>query len=491
MRSRLMTTPMPPRERPRLRRFHHLQLADISLLRRIDISVLLASRTLSGAASAMLTYGAMVHLARIGASQLEVSLLSASAALAALSFGLRGGAVADSTPKRLALAIGYGAQAALCIVIPTFVGTDLLPILLLIFGVSILSQITSPALKAAVAIVASAPEVATVTVLLGVAGGIGTALGSAILAPLLIKLWDIRIVSYVAAVIFSLAATRALKLPGDPGSVAAHREQHAGNNGLPRTYGLHAMAEWLLTHQAVATMILSGAIVTTLGDVFETLQPVYVRNVLDTDPANTIYVFAPGAIGWGAGSLFAPGLVQRSGERWLVSLALGGFAVGMILFGLIDLVEEILAPLSPLRLLSIFGIDLSDGVLAAGVIAILTQFSATCATVAVQTYVNRRVPLVGQGTTFGMQTTIAKGMSVVATLGLGALATAFGVRLAFLLAPALVLIAAVSLIWGSYRARGDPEQPTWGEVFASYWDDVAPRSAQGEGQAKPANVLGG
>jgi hypothetical protein len=119
------------------------------------------------------------------------------------------------------------------------------------------------------------------------------------------------------------------------------------------------------------------------------------------------------------------------------------------------------------------------------VIAILTQFSATCATVAVQTYVNRRVPIVGQGTAFGMQTTLAKALSIVATLGIGALATAFGVRLAFFLAPALVLVAAVSLIWGSYRARRDPTPPTWGEVFASYWDDVAQRPAHGEGQATP------
>jgi MFS family permease len=487
MRTRLMTVSLPTRERPRLRRFHHLILADISLLRRVDISILLASRTLSGAASAMLTYGAMVHLARIGASQLEVSLLSASASLAALSFGLRGGAVADSAPKRLALAASYGAQAALCIVIPTFVGTDLLPILLLIFSVGILSQITTPAIKAAVAIVASAPEVATVTVLLGVASGVGTAIGSAILAPILIKLWDIRIVAYTAAFIFCLAASRALKLPGDPGSAAAVRRQQKGS-AAPRTFGARSMAEWLFAHQAVATMLLSGAIVTTLGDVVDTLQPVYVRTVLDTDPANTVYVFAPGAIGWGVGSLVAPRLVQRSGERWLVSLALVAFAAGMILFGLIDLVQGVLAPLSPLRLLSIFGIELSDGILAAGVIAILIQFSATCATVAVQTYVNRRVPLVGQGTTFGMQTTLAKALSIVATLSLGALATAFGVRLAFFLAPALVLAAAVSLIWGSYRARGDPAPPTWGNVFASYWDDVMPRSAHGEGGATPANL---
>jgi hypothetical protein len=53
-----------------------------------------------------------------------------------------------------------------------------------------------------------------------------------------------------------------------------------------------------------------------------------------------------------------------------------------------------------------------------------------------------------------------------------------------------VLVAAVSLIWGSYRARGDPAPPTWGEVFASYWEEVAPRSAHGEEQATTADESG-
>src|SRR6476620_3951596 len=164
----------------------------LALLRRPAVEVVLFSQILSRAGSQILSYGSMVHLAGIGGSQIEISLLSASGTLAALVFGVRGGAVADSVPKRVALGLSYAAQAALCFVVPRYLGTGVGALLLLIFAVSILTQITSPALKVAVALVATAAELATVTVLLGFAGGIGTAIGSAILAPVLIKQWGSR-----------------------------------------------------------------------------------------------------------------------------------------------------------------------------------------------------------------------------------------------------------------------------------------------------------
>src|SRR5690242_9005519 len=77
------------------------------VLRNPAVEVVLFSHVLSKAGSQILSYGSMVHLARIGGSQIEISLLSASGSLAALAFGVRGGAVADSMPKRVALGLSY------------------------------------------------------------------------------------------------------------------------------------------------------------------------------------------------------------------------------------------------------------------------------------------------------------------------------------------------------------------------------------------------
>src|SRR5215207_6821456 len=103
----------------------------------------------------------------------------------------------------------------------------------------------------------------------------------------------------------------------------------------------------------------------------------------------------------------------------------------MVHYGLIDLVTPLLAPLSPLRPLARVGIELSDPILAAGLIAILVEFGTAGATAAVQTYVNRRVPLTRQGTTFGIQSVVSNGLNVVGTLAAGALATDFGTKIVF------------------------------------------------------------
>jgi hypothetical protein len=64
------------------------------------VQVLLFSRLLSELGMSTLTYGAMVYLAREGADQIQITLLSSAGALAALIFGLRGGLIADSLSRR-------------------------------------------------------------------------------------------------------------------------------------------------------------------------------------------------------------------------------------------------------------------------------------------------------------------------------------------------------------------------------------------------------
>ena len=436
----------------------------LALLRRPAVEVVLFSQILSRAGSQILSYGSMVHLAGIGGSQIEISLLSASGALAALVFGVRGGAVADSLPKRVALGLSYAAQAALCFVIPRYLGTGIGALFLLIFAVSILTQITSPALKVAVALVATAAELATVTVLLGFAGGIGTAIGSAILAPMLIKQWGITIAAYAAGVLFLFASIRALRIPEERRRTAKTEAER------PRIGGFREAGAWMLAHQAVATMILVGAAVTVLSRIFDSLQPIYVRSVLGADPTYAIYIFAPGAIGALIGQLSSPILIRWPGERVLAVISLAVFSGAMVLFGLINVVASALARFSPLRLLSVVDIHLSDQILAAGMIAILVEFAQAGAATSVQTYVNRRVPLDVQGTTFGVQAFVTNAIGFTGTLAVGALATVFGTRAIFLLVPPLLAATLIWLIRLSFRSRDEPV-PTPRQALATLWNE--------------------
>ena len=206
-------------------------------------------------------------------------------------------------------------------------------------------------------------------------------------------------------------------------------------------------------------MILVGSIVVALFDGLNTLMPVYVRDVLGEDPTNAAYILAPGGIGFMVGTALGPWWMNRRGERAVGVMGLAILSLGYVLFGLIDIVAPFLALISPLRLLDLFGFTLTPEIEAAGLISILTAFGSTGTGAAVQTYVNRYVLLARQATTFGMQEVLDNAMTLFAVLTLGALATALGPRLVFIVAPPLIVLVVVGLIrMGFHVTAQDPPQ---------------------------------
>ncbi|HET7094508.1 MAG TPA: MFS transporter [Thermomicrobiales bacterium] len=427
-------------------------------LRDPAVQALAVSRFATTLGISALSYGAMVYLATVGASQATVSLMGAARYLAALIFGIGGGALAEAMSKRTAMVTAYILQAAACFIVPTVWGTSVSSLIFLIFLVAMLGQIVTPAVKAATALVATAAQVAVVAAVVSVAGGIGAAMGAAFLAPILINVATMRTVAYVAGLVMILGAVRTLKLPHEAGAASARDAVRAidWKTAIPSR---QRTAEWLLANRRVGAMILVGAMVVALFDGLNTLMPVYVRDVLGADPTFTVYIMAPGGIGFLAGSVLGPWLMDRQGERRLAIGALMILSLSFVLFGLIDLVAPLLAPFSPLRLLGMFGVTLTPAMQAAGMIAILTAFGSTGAGAAVQTYVNRNVILARQATTFGMQEVLDNAMILFAVLALGTIATVFGSRVVFIFAPILVVAVVVWLIQASFRLtdRDTPE----------------------------------
>jgi len=426
----------------------------LDVVRQRDVRILAISRFMSKTAISVLAYGTMVFLARGGASQFQISLANGATFLAALLFGFQGGQLADTMPKRLALAAGFGVQAALCLVTPSLLGTGVGALLLLVFVASALAQVVTPGLKAAVAIVSTPEQLATAGALVSVIGSIGAAIGSAFIAPLLIKVSGIEAVLYVGGVLFAFGAIRVLALPEEGGE----RNIRAAMNEVdwkPSALSMNQTARWIVAHREVGVMILIGAIVVALYQGFNTLLPIYVRDVLEEDPADTIYIFAPAGIGFLVGALYSPRLIHRYGERRLSVVSLGCMAVGMMLFGVLDAVAPVFAVLSPLRLLELFGITISTKTLAAGVIAIPLNFGSTAAGAAIQTFVNRRVPVAQQGSVFGVQQVQTNALCLVAVMVLGAISTATGPRFVYLVAPIVVIALIVWLVVYSYRSVQD------------------------------------
>ena len=428
------------------------------VLKNPGVRALIGSRFATALGIATLTYGAMVYLATIGASQLAISLIGGTRFFAALLFGIGGGALVDIMSKRTAMVTAYSLQAAACFIVPTVWGTSIPSLVVLVFLEAALGQIAVPAVKAATALVSTAAQVAVVAAIIAVAGGIGAAMGSAFLAPILINVGTVRALIYVAGVVLALGAVRALRLPQEETSTSLLQavrqvDWRAAIPSFPRT------AEWLLGNRKVGAMILVGGMVMAMFEAMNTLMPVYVRDILGANPTNTVYILAPGGIGFLAGTVLGPWFMDHRGERALGVVALAILSLGFALFGLIEVVAPFLAPISPLRLLRLFGIALSPQMEAAGVISIFTAFGSTAALAAVQTYINRYVLLARQASTFGMQEVLDNALILFAVLAFGAIATALGPRVVFIVAPPLIVAVVVWLIQICFRitARDSPQ----------------------------------
>ena len=460
-----------------------------SVLKHDNVKILAASRAAAKMAGSTLSYGAMVYLAQIGASQIQISSVSAAQYLAAVIFGLQGGVLADSLSKRFALLLGFCAQTALCILIPIFLGTEFGALLLLMFLTSILSQIISPSLKAAVSIVSSPEELATCSALVSLIGSVASAIGSGFIAPILMKRSSIDVVLAVAGVLYFIGAVRAFKLPNAEKAMSVDTAVQSVD-WKPQALSIRFNAKWVYEHRPVASMMLIGGMCVALFEGFNSLIPLYIVDVLHSDPANAIYIFAPASIGYIIGAVWGPALMHKFGERRLALISLSCMIFGLMCFGLIDKVGDPFAAINPLRLLTVFGISLSSLVLAAGMIAVPANFGSTAAGQAVNTYINRNVPVDNQGGVFGLNSVQNNMLNLCTIMGLGIVAAIVGPQIVFLIAPLLIGAVMIWFLRYSYLNAGQAA-PTREERHAFFRTEgdvtFEPKNDTNDQSIKPAD----
>jgi len=419
-----------------------LFLPEPAIARQLRFQQLLASRFLSDAGQQSLAFGALVAVTRGGASAFEVALVGSAALLPPALLGLYGGAVADALPKRVALAGVYFLQALLCFLVPLFGGTDLAYMLLLLLAVNALGQVSGPTESSVLPLVASKEELATGASLIAFASAAGGAVGTALLAPVLVRAVGVEPVLYIAGVLLLLAASRVFDLQGG--------ESHQRLRETLPQVKVRAALHWLAGHPAVATMIIVSVLTGTANVVLQTLAPRYVQSVLHVDAADSAYVFAPSALGLITALLSAPFLMRIRGERVVALVGLFFAATSMMLLGIVGDVAAVVDPVNPLRLTGVVQLDLSERLRTAALIAIPLAFGTSLTATSVQTYINRRVPLAFQGRTFAMQSWLRNGSAIVPLLTLGALATEFGVEDVLLFSPLALLAVGYSLVFLSF-----------------------------------------
>ena len=441
-------------------------LPETSIARNRRFQYLMASTFFSDAGRDALKYGALIAVVRSSGSTIDAALVGVASLLPPTLLGLYGGAVADALPKRAALAVVYSLQAGLCIFVPLVYGTELRSVLFLVFAVNVLGQVSSPSEQSIAPLVASDAQLASANSLLSLASNAGTVFGTALLAPILLRVLGVRAVFAVAAVLLVLAAGRILRL---------RTEQEAKPSGWRRPdVNVLSMIRWLADEPALGTMVIVGVLAGTANVVLQTLAPKYVQSVLGLDPADAVYVFGPSTVGLALALVAAPALIRVQGER---RSALAGFAImaaslcllGFVRYGL----DSVIDPINPFRLVTAVGLHPGAALRTASALAVPLGFGVAMATMSVQTYINRRVPLARQGRTFALQSTLKNGSAILPLVAIGAAASVFGVNAVLIVSPLLLVALALALVRISERFGG--HAPTTRlEVLASFWQD-APR----------------
>ncbi|MCO5214911.1 MAG: MFS transporter [Thermomicrobiales bacterium] len=419
-----------------------------------EIRALAVSRGASRLAMSTVSYGTMVYLATQGGTQLQISFVAAATYLASVLFGVQGGMLADTISKRMAIAGGYVAIAVMYLILPLFAGKSITSLLLVMFLSAAVMQVVSPSLKSAVALVSKPKDVAVVATSVTIASSIAASVGSSVLAPVLIKTVGLVPLMYLAAVIMLYGAWATLRLPkteiGEKLSAAVKQigfREHM--------FSLRRTATWFNGNRNTGALILVGAIAVSMYEAFTTLIPVYVRDVLGSDPTNAVYIFAPAGIGFLIGMYFTPMLIDLIGARKLAVLSVFIMSISMVLFGIIEHIAPYVAPFSPLQVLGwAFDVQIPKVVLAASAIALPANFGSTAAGSAIVAYINQRVPLAQQGATFGLQEVQENVATLILVMTLGAASGIVGPKAVFIVSPLAAFAMMAWLIVYSYRVTG-------------------------------------
>lgn len=418
-----------------------------------QFQALLASRFLSDIAIQALLYGSLIASVRSGGSEVDAALIGVAYLLPGVVLALYGGALADALPKRLALVGAYFVMGLLCFVIAGAFGTGFASLLLVILSVRALHQLVQPSEASALPLVATREELASATSFLSFASSAGEVVGKALLAPVLVRLWGVNPVIALAGFLFLLSSSRVLKLQTRPSGPTAPA---AGQlDAVRREYSTRVALEYLVSQPGVLWMLLLAAMASTVNVVLGVLGPQYVHSVLDVDPSNAVYVFAPAPIGLLAALALAPMLINSIGERLVAAVGFGLVAVAGTALGL---VQPLASQAGWLLVIHIPGVG--DKVEMAALLSVLLGAGMTLAAASAQTFVTRNVPLEIQGRTNALLGMLKDGLAIPSLFLLGTVAGVVGVRAVITVAPGLLLVAA--LLVDRYSARWRAAPPTSG-----------------------------
>ena len=433
-----------------------------SLLHSPSFRAMMLMRVASEMAVNALTYGMLIEVVK---NTRDVRLIGILAALVtvctvapAAVFGPLGGVVVDRFPKRRMLVAANIIRASLCIGFFLF-GTGNLAIYGLLISLTVVTQFATPAEAAIVPLVAPGDRLATANSFGNLAESVGALLGTAVIAPVMVKLpGSPESLIAVCAALLVLASVQALAIQLTM-SEPVTAPSGAGETDTVRKPWLagtrEALAEawqWLAGDRPAFICMMLLVLAATANLVMVTLAPRFTSQALGVDPEFAVFVFGPAVAGVLFGLFVTPKLAHVVEKRLLVTVGFMLMVVVLLLFGGINGVTELLKGAGLVGNVFKEGpLGYKDGRLGTALLlAFPLGFGMSMVQVSAQTLLHERVPREMQGRVFALQGAVKNATAILPLLALGGLASLLGdVRPVLMIAAFLIMALA---LYGAARS---------------------------------------
>lgn len=425
----------------------HVLPLDDPLLREEAFRAFWLSRLVCQTAQAALLYGLLIAVVQRTDAPFYSALFVGCSIVPSLLFGLPAGLVVDALPRRaLLIALNLTRCAAVLVLV---VGSRSLAWLFAVtLAIWTIHQFYSPAEGTTPAALVPRDRYGAAQALSNLALIIAQLLGLVLLAPLLLRTAGPETLFGVSAALFAGAAALAAVLP--PIDVGATRGERLDAGGAPPRSaraallnGWRAVRRDRAIFEAMADDVLVGVGLSALV----VIMPFYLERVLGTAKENTVFVFAPSALGLVLGLRAAPWIGRAIDERRAATAALVGFAACVFGLGFVEQVGTLLddrlgVPLD--RIGDALGIPRL--VLVAMLISIPAGFGSAVVGVAARAVLLARTPPASRGQVVATQGVLGNLGALVPTLLAGLAADWLGIR-------AIAVAIAVVIVGGALAAR--------------------------------------
>lgn len=426
---------------------------ETSLLADPAFRLLWWSRLLSQTAQGALLYALMILVIDLSNRSFYSALFVAMSNVPSILLGLPAGMVADNISRKhmMVMLNGFRFTFMLFMVasepsIPSVFAATL--------GIWVIHQFYSPSEASMLADLVPPHRYTSAQSMFNLALTISQAVGLAMLAPLMLRLGGAELVFVLAGSLWLIAGALTTLLPTVP--VYQSMGMRPRRRGLADT--LTAGLQFVRKDRPTLEAILDDVLVSVGMSALVVIIPFYLERVLGTSKENTVFVFAPAAIGLVLGLRLAPGLARIIGERYSAFISVAAFSVCIFTLGFIEQTYRFLNDILRLPLDQFSDwVAISPYTLLTMVVSIPAGLTMSVVNVAARSILLQRSPGYVRGQVIATQGLIGNVLGLLPTLLTGLATDLFGVI------PVAVGIAAMILA-GGLLARNIGRSTPPGEV---------------------------